>query len=185
MDKGYTDYDLNCTYPADNYDGSILAFFEGDMPFYVCNAECVSGMKKRESKSETFSANPFEYEFMYAPLGENGVYAYTEPWYGFSVNKDSDQKDLAVEFLRFMATKVDQMAATKGLPSVVTGSTDERYTSIQNPKNVQAEFCNDGSVPERMREVMLDVCKGFGAGEYKDAKEAATAFVEQKVTVNN
>ena len=183
MDKGYTDYDLNCTYPADNYDGSILAFFEGDMPFYVCNAECVSGMKKRESKSETFSANPFEYEFMYAPLGENGVYAYTEPWYGFSVNKDSEQKDLAVEFLRFLATKVDQMAATKGLPSVVTGSTDERYTSIQNPKNVQAQFCNDGSVPEHMREVMLDVCKGFGAGEYKDAKEAAAAFVEQKTTV--
>ena len=36
----------------------------------------VSGMKKRESKSETFSANPFEYEFLYAPLGDKGAYAY-------------------------------------------------------------------------------------------------------------
>lgn len=81
--------------------------------FYVCNAECVSGMKKRESKSEAFSAEPFEYEFMYAPMGDNGVYAYMQPWYGFSVNKDSDQKELAVEFLRFMATKLDEMANIK------------------------------------------------------------------------
>lgn len=181
IDNGYTDYELNCTYPTDNYDGSILAFFEGDMPFYVCNAECVSGMKKRESKSETFSANPFDYEFMYAPIGENGVYAYTEPWYGFSVNKNSAQKELAVEFVRFMATKIDEMANIKGLPSVVTDSTDARYTSIQKPKNVQAQFCNDGSVPESMREIMLDVCKKFGAGEYKDAKEAAVAFSEQNM----
>lgn len=72
------------------------------MPFYVCNAECVSGMKKRESKSETFSANPFEYEFLYAPLGDKGAYAYQQPWYGFSVNKDSEEKEIAVEFLRFM-----------------------------------------------------------------------------------
>ena len=35
IDKGYTDYDLNCTYSADNYDGSIMGFFEGNMPFYV------------------------------------------------------------------------------------------------------------------------------------------------------
>ena len=53
----------------------------------------VSGMKKRESKSETFSANPFEYEFLYAPLGDKGAYAYQQPWYGFSVNKDSEEKD--------------------------------------------------------------------------------------------
>ena len=41
----------------------------------------VSGMKKRESKSETFSANPFEYEFLYAPLGDKGAYADQQPWY--------------------------------------------------------------------------------------------------------
>ena len=62
----------------------------------------VSGMKKRESKSETFSANPFEYEFLYAPLGDKGAYAYQQPWYGFSVNKDSEEKEIAVEFLHFM-----------------------------------------------------------------------------------
>ena len=73
---------------------SNIAGTDLDMPFYVCNAECVSGMKKRESKSETFSANPFEYEFLYAPLGDKGAYAYQQPWYGFSVNKDSEEKEI-------------------------------------------------------------------------------------------
>ena len=109
---------------ADNYDGSIRAFFEGDVPFYVCNAECVSGMKKREAKSETFRTSPFEYEFLYAPLGDSGAYAYLEPWYGFSVSKDSDEAELAVEFLRFMATRLGEMAGIKGLPSVAADSAD-------------------------------------------------------------
>ena len=56
-------------------------------------------MKKRESKSQAFTDNPFEYEFMYVPLGENGVYKYIDSWYGFSVNKYSDNLDYAVEFM--------------------------------------------------------------------------------------
>lgn len=52
-----------------------MGFFEGNMPFYVCTAECVSGMKKRESKSETFTAKPFEYEYLYAPIGDESAYA--------------------------------------------------------------------------------------------------------------
>ena len=38
---------INLLTNAVKCDGSIMAFFEGDVPFYVCNAECVSGMKKR------------------------------------------------------------------------------------------------------------------------------------------
>ncbi len=183
IDNGYTDYDTNCTYPQDNYDGSIMAFFEGDIPFYVCNTECVSGMKKRESKSEAFSAAPFEYEFMYAPTGDKGAYAYKEPWYGFSVNKDSEQKELAVEFLKFMSTKLDEMASIKGLPSVAPGSADKLYNGINTADNIQEEFINDGSVPEMMRVVMLDVCRRFGAGEFADAAEAAAEFTKQEIFV--
>lgn len=181
INEGYTDYDLNCTYPEDNYDGSIMAFFEGDMPFYVCNTECVSGMKKRESKSETYSADPFEYEFLYAPVGDEGAYAYMQPWYGFSVKKDSEEKDMAVEFLRFMMTKeqVEEMAEIKGLPSVTEDGKDERYSGIKNASNIQAEFINDGKVSESIRAAFVQTCNDFGAGVYKDAKEAAKAFVEQ------
>lgn len=179
--EGYTDYELNCTYPEDNYDGSIMAFFEGQMPFYVCNSECVSGMKKRESKSESYSAEPFEYEFEYVPLGDEGAYAYTEPWYGFSVNKNSDSKELALEFIRFLlvSDRLDSMASIKGMPSAAVNGTNERYEGMTKAKNIQASFSNDGSVPGEVREIFEQVCNDYGAGTYADAKAAAEAFVQQ------
>ena len=47
------------------------------------------------SLSRSPYAAPFEYEFLYALLGDSGAYAYLEPWYGFSVSKDSDEAELA------------------------------------------------------------------------------------------
>ena len=99
--SGYTDPALNAAYPDDNYDGSILRFFEGDVPFWVCNTEKVSGMKKRESKSETFKKQPFSYGFIYAPVGEAGQYIYREPWFGFAANKTGKNADYAVKFYAF------------------------------------------------------------------------------------
>lgn len=159
---------------------SNIAGTDLDMPFYVCNAECVSGMKKRESKSETFSANPFEYEFLYAPLGDKGAYAYQQPWYGFSVNKDSEEKEIAVEFLRFMMQEkeIDEMASIKGLPSVAENGTDEWYAGLRDAKSIEASFINDGSVPDSIRAALEQVCNDFGAGVYGNANEAVPAFVE-------
>ncbi len=140
----------------------------------------VSGMKKRESKSETFSANPFEYEFLYAPLGDKGAYAYQQPWYGFSVNKDSEEKEIAVEFLRFMMQEkeIDEMASIKGLPSMAENGTDERYAGLRDAKSIEASFINDGSVPDSIRVALEQVCNDFGAGVYGNANEAVQAFVE-------
>ena len=140
----------------------------------------VSGMKKRESKSETFSTNPFEYEFLYAPLGDKGAYAYQQPWYGFSVNKDSEEKEIAVEFLRFMMQEkeIDEMASIKGLPSMAENGTDERYAGLRDAKSIEASFINDGSVPDSIRAALEQVCNDFGAGVYGNANEAVQAFVE-------
>ena len=77
---------------------SNIAGTDLDMPFYVCNAECVSGMKKRESKSETFSANPFEYEFLYAPLGDKGAYAYQQRGMDFRSTKTAKRKRSRLSF---------------------------------------------------------------------------------------
>ena len=170
---------INLLTNAVKCDGSIMAFFEGDAPFYVCNAECVSGMKKRESKSETFHAAPFEYEFLYAPLGDSGAYAYLEPWYGFSVSKDSDEAELAVEFLRFMSTKLDEMAGIKGLPSVAADSADERYAGIRHTDAAELSFTNDGRITETVRNAFQQVCGDLGAGVCATAGEAARAFVQQ------
>ena len=170
---------INLLTNAVKCDGSIMAFFEGDVPFYVCNAECVSGMKKRESKSETFRTAPFEYEFLYAPLGDSGAYAYLEPWYGFSVSKDSDEAELAVEFLRFMSTRLDEMAGIKGLPSVAADSADERYAGIRHTDAAEFSFTNDGRITETVRNAFQQVCGDLGAGICATAGEAARAFVQQ------
>ena len=181
IDNGYTDYDLNATFAEDNYNSPIMDFFDkGEMPFYVCQSECYSGMKKRESKSETYSADPFEYEFLYAPVGDEGAYAYTAPWYGFSINKDADEKELAIEFLRFMATdeQIEKMASIKGMPAVNQNAVDERYTAMKNQTPIASETADNGTIPSSVREAFNTVCTEFGAGTYHTAQEAARAFVE-------
>lgn len=181
VDNGYTSHDVNSTYPEDNYDGAILSFFEGDVPFWICDSESVSGMRKRESKSEEFSANPFEYEFMAVPAGENGSYDYYEPWYGFSVNKDSDVYDYAIEFIRFLCTQ-DQMnliSEVKGVPSAVHGSSDSRYAWFENSHKTEQSYTNDGTIMTYMTSFFTGNTVSYGKGEIGSAEEAARNFVAQ------
>ncbi len=184
IEKGYTDREVNDTYPPDNYDEAILKFFEGDVPFWVCSTECVSGMKKRESKSETFSAQPFEYQFMYAPVGDEGCFEYQQPWYGFSVNKDSDNLDYAVEFIRFLMTEdqLNTMANVKGMPSAAKQSEDERYEAIYNPQHVQESFLNDGTVHVGVTKNWNEVFNGFGAGNYENGIDGGIQAMQDRLT---
>lgn len=178
-EKGYLSQELNETYPENNYEEAILKFLEGDVPFWVCDTEKVSGMKKRESKSEAFAANPFEYEFVYAPMGDDGVYEYIEPWYGFAVNKNSDVADYAVEFLRFMARQeeLNTLASVKGVPSIAKVSEDARYLSLSTVEKVECSVANDGSVPTYMGTAAIQAANELLSGESKDADEALTAFL--------
>ena len=175
LDNGYIDPAVNADYPGDNYDGAILKFFEGDVPFWACTTEKVSGMKKRESKSETFSASPFEYEFMYAPLGDEGVYEFVEPWVGFSVNKNSSDYDYAVEFVRFMALndQLNTLASIKGVPSIAKNADDPRYTPLDATPKVQQRFVNDGTVLNHMKDYFQQNATKVGKGELTPADAAA------------
>ena len=179
LELGYTDPAVNAEYPDDNYDGAILKFFEGDVPFWICNSEKYSGMKKRESKSETYSASPFEYQFMYVPIGDDGVYEFVEPWCGFSINKNSDSYDYAVEFLRFLAQEdqLNTIASVKGVPSVAKNSTDERYAAVRDPSNVAKRFVNDGTLLNHMKDYFRNDAGNLGRGELSDAHTAAEDYV--------
>lgn len=180
-DKGYIDPAVNAEYPDDNYDGAILKFFEGDVPFWVCNTEKVSGMKKRESKSETFSASPFEYQFMYTPIADDGVCEFVEPWVGFSINKNSDSYDYAVEFIRFLAQEeqLNTMASIKGVPAVTKNSTDERYSAILQPENVAQSYINKGALLNHVKDYFTGSAKDLGAGNFADARAAAEDYVSR------
>ena len=181
IDKGYIDKDVNAEYPDDNYDGAILKFFEGDVPFWVCNTEKFSGMKKRESKSETFSADPFEYEFTYAPLGDTGVYEFSEPWFGFSVNKNSEDYDYALEFIRFLASEdeINTIASVKGVPSVAKNADNERYPQIGNIEHVELSFINDGTLFNHVKDYIGNTASKLASGEFSSPEEAARSYVER------
>ena len=182
IEKGYTDFNVNSTYPEDNYDGAILTFLDGKVPFWICDTENFSGMKKRESKSESFSDHPFEYQFMYVPLGDEGAYAYVEPWYGFSVNKNSEEADYAVEFLRFLTTEeqMNQLASIKGVPSAAKSSSDEKYAAIDGASNIIEEYRNNGELDSYIRSYIASVSANLSRGEYKNVDQAIEGL-KQKI----
>ena len=108
-----------CDEIENNYDAVILRFFEGDVPMMTCSGDTVSGTKKRESRSEAFIKKPFSYTFVPIPVSDEGALFIDMSNLQFSVNKDSDNLDMANEFMRFLITpdELNEMARNKGLMS--------------------------------------------------------------------
>ena len=179
LSQGYTDPAINKQYPEDNYDQAILRFFEGDVPFWVCNTEKISGMKKRESKSEAFQKDPFDYTFIYPPLGEEGQYLYREPWFGMAANVKATHPDYAVEFLRFLATRDEsnKMADIKGIPSIAKESTDPAvYTNVLAEDQLKNSLVNHGEVTPAMESGWYSCITGYADSEYATAQDAMEAM---------
>ena len=123
----------------------------------------------------------FTYTYIYAPLGEKGVYEYKEPWYGFSVNKNAENYDYAVEFIRFLATKdeINTIANIKGVPSVALENTDlDVYKDISNPEKVEMEGVNEGTITSSMVTNWYSCVNKYVAGEYETDKQALEEFAE-------
>lgn len=171
--------EVNNLYPFDNYNDAILRFFEGNVPFWVCNSEKVSGMKKRETKSETFKANPFEYTYIYAPLGNKGSYVYHEPWYGLGISKRSPSIEYAKEFMRFYATKdeLNKMASTKGVPSIAKEKyNSDIYKYIDNPEAIEKNCIYDGKVTQKDFDAWYTCINSF-ATKKLSKEEAIKSFI--------
>ena len=118
LNDGCVDLDA-CAEIENNYEAVILRFFEGDVPMMTCSGDTVSGTKKRESRSEAFIASPFAYTFVPVPMSDEGACFLDMPNLQFSVNKDSQNLDMANEFMRFLITsqELNEMAQIKGLMS--------------------------------------------------------------------
>ena len=118
LNDGCVDLDA-CAQIEDNYEAVIFRFFEGDVPMMVCSGDTVSGTKKRESRSEAFIAEPFTYTFAPVPMSDEGTSFLDMPNLQFSVNKDSQDLEMANEFMRFLVTtqELNEMAQNKGLMS--------------------------------------------------------------------
>lgn len=185
QEKGYFKTEVNQEYPDDNYDGAIMKFFEGNVPFWMCSSENFSGTKKRESKSESFEKNSFTYSFMNVPLSDDGVYNYSEAWYGFSVNKDSENADYALEFVRYLAREdsLNEIAELKGIPSVTKKNSDVRYEAIQKPEKVAESYANTGVIEKYMHDALKEVASGYLNGDIKSVSESAKLFVQKCASI--
>ena len=110
----------------------------------LCSGDVVSGTKKRESKSEAFSAKPFKYDFYVAPSGDEGGYYMDSVSILFGVNKNSQNLDMTNEFIRFLTSEKElgMMAAEKRLITPTRDySLDEVYSSLADfPENRRINF---------------------------------------------
>ncbi len=120
---------------TDEYESVILRFFEGDVPMMLATGDVVSGTAKRESKSDAFSAHPFKYRFFAAPADDDGGFFINSVSLCFSVNKNSENVDMANEFMRFLISEkeLNNMADLKRLITPVKNfSADELYSALSD-----------------------------------------------------
>ena len=113
-------------------------------------------------------------------LGEKSVYAYREPWFGFSANTNGDHYEYAVEFLRFLATEdeINKMGTIKGIPSVAVKKTENPvYQYVLNPKDPQMEYVNDGTITPKIMSGWCECTSQYGVGEFVSGREALEYFI--------
>ncbi len=162
VDSGYIDVAKCSAEIEDDYNAVILRFFEGDVPMMLCSGDVVSGTKKRESKSEAFSANPFKYNFYIAPSGDDGGYYMDSVPLMFCVNKNSGSLDMTNEFMRFLTSEKELglMAEKKRLITPTNDySLDEVYSSLSG-------FPADRTISSRDIDILDTAVKEFRAGAY-------------------
>ena len=172
VDSGCIDVDKCAAEIEDDYNAVIMRFFEGDVPMMLCSGDIVSGTKKRESKSEAFSANPFNYDFYVAPSGDKGGYYMDSMSILFCVNKNGANLDMTNEFIRFLTSEeqLGLMAQEKRLITPTKDySIDEVYASLSG-------FPEDRTISFRDTEILDTAVKEFRA--------AAFAVINGEMTVD-
>lgn len=180
-DKGIFDHELNLGI-ADIYDSSILHFFEGSTPFFCSTTEMVSGMKKRESKSEAFTAHPFRYSFVSLPV-ENETPALSQSAItGLAIVKDAPHADWAAEFLRFACseTELNKMASVKGVPGLTSSAQEDARFADLAALPQEAVFDADSyPVISLIDKPFEDTVWQIATGEYSTLEEAEQGFEYQ------
>ena len=135
---GYVSFDADTL--EDSYNAVILRFFEGDIPIVPFPAGQFSGTKKREAKSEAFTAKPFEYAFIPAACGDtNSAYICQCGSIFVGVYKDSKQLDLANEFLRFLLTD-DEMLVMQQIKNMPTANVNNGMANFPYLKAAELKY---------------------------------------------
>ena len=178
MDSGYIDHEVNIRV-EDIYEKAIGFFFEGKTPFFAVTTETVSGMKKRETKSEAFMANPFEYEFVSLPIVNETPALSIDGVQGLALVSGAKNEEWAKEFMRFVCTRteLERMASVKGMPSVIgENSEDERFTFLYEIPAENTVVSVRYPVIEMTDRAFNGTMWEIAAGKLKNVQEAEAHF---------
>lgn len=134
--ENFNKYDFidkeECSKIKDNYSAVIMRFFEGDVPMMLASSDVVSGTKKREPLSEAFTSKPFKYSFWAVPVMEKGGAVLEVPSIEFSVNKNSQNLEMADEFIRFLL-RTEELNNIAKIKRLITCSTVFSYDDVFAP----------------------------------------------------
>lgn len=127
MDNGFIDLE-ECNALETDYEAVIARFFKGDVPMMLSSANTVSGTKKREP------SDVFKYSFHPVPSTDKGGYFLNSVSLCFSVNKESENLDMANEFMRFILT-TKELGNLSKIKRMITSakdmSLDKMYASFE------------------------------------------------------
>lgn len=186
LENGYIDPDLDMSI-EDIYEYSILHFFEGNTPFFSSTAETVSGMKKRESKSEAFTNNPFSYSFVSLPVEADTPVLSISTLQGLAAVSGAQNEEWAKEFLRFMcsADELNKMAETKGVPALTKNSSqDHRFAFLQETALENRINSNEYPVLQLIDGAFNDTLWHIATGDLTTVQDAEKDFEERVASYN-
>lgn len=134
MNKGFINLE-NCKGLKNDYDAVIKRFFKGDIPMMLASGQTVSGTEKREKQSVEFTNDPFKYSLRPIPTLSNGGVFLNSVNLCFSINKKSNNLDIANEFMRFLISN-DELGNMSKIKRLMTPakdmSLDNMYVSFSD-----------------------------------------------------
>lgn len=105
---------------------------DGIIPFMTAP---ISSRSQMEKVKEDYHSN-IDYEFILAPVSEEGGFAYLSPGDGIAINKNSDHVDWALEFLNFFFQEENNKLFA------------EEYDVIPNTSDAIAYVSKEFGIPE-------------------------------------
>ncbi len=163
MSKGFINLE-NCSALKNDYDAVIKRFFEGDIPMMLASGQTVSGTEKREKQVENFINNPFKYSLRPVPSLDDGGIFLNSVNLCFSVNKKSNNLEIANEFMRFLISneELGNMSKIKRLMTPTKDmSLNNTYASFSDAKAIYiSDFGLNDTADQKIRTVGSKVAQG-------------------------
>ena len=133
---------------------------DGIIPFMTAP---ISSRSQMEKVKEDYHSN-IDYEFILAPVSEEGGFAYLSPGDGIAINKNSDHVDWALEFLNFFFQEENNKLFA------------EEYDVIPNTSDAIAYVSKEFGIPEDQVCQLGDVT--FDYNFYSIINETAMSIIK-------